>query len=78
LQGACRRAFGVYADAGALDKMRQAAMARRFHWSNAAEAYEKLYGRLTGRPTIKRSRLNAAPMAPAPRRRAKETLRVAA
>lgn len=55
LHAACRRAFNVYADAGALGKMRQAAMARRFHWSGAAEQYEKLYGRLTGLPGAKRS-----------------------
>jgi starch synthase len=78
LQGACRRAFGVYADAGALDRMRQAAMARRFHWSSAAEAYEMLYRRLTGLPAMTRSRPKAPPMPPTPRRRAKETLRVAA
>lgn len=52
LHTACRRAFDVYANADALGEMRQAAMARSFHWSDAAAEYEKLYGQLTGRPTI--------------------------
>jgi starch synthase len=71
LYGACRRAFEVYADNDALDEMRQAAMARSFHWSGAAADYEKLYWRLTGLPAV----------TPAPRRRkrrAEESRRLAA
>jgi starch synthase len=49
LFAACRRAFNVYADTGSLTDMRQAAMARSFHWSGAAAQYEALYSRLTGR-----------------------------
>jgi hypothetical protein len=41
--------------------MRQAAMARSFHWSGAAAAYEQLYARLIGR--------RLAQVAPAPVRR---------
>jgi starch synthase len=62
--GACRRAFDVYADNDALDEMRQAAMARSFHWSGAAAEYEKLYWRLTGLPAA----------TPAPRRRRKRRI----
>jgi starch synthase len=50
LFAACRRAFDVFADQGALGEMRQAAMARSFHWSGAAAEYEQLYSRLLGRP----------------------------
>jgi len=56
LRAACRRAFGAYADPPTLDRMRRAAMARRFSWAEAAEAYEKLHDRLLGRPAIIRSR----------------------
>ncbi len=77
LHAACRRAFSVYADADALGKMRQAAMARRFHWSGAAKGYEKLYGRLSGLPPMKRSRAKAAAVPPATRARNEEALRVA-
>lgn len=50
LFAACRRAFDVFADEAALGEMRQAAMARSFHWSGAAAEYEQLYSRLSGRP----------------------------
>ena len=49
LFGACRRAFEAFDDPGVLDEMRQAAMARSFHWSGAAVEYEQLYSRLIGR-----------------------------
>jgi starch synthase len=49
LLGACRRAFGVFDDADVLAEMRQAAMARSFHWSAAAAEYELLYSQLIGR-----------------------------
>jgi starch synthase len=45
---ACQRAFEALSDADALTEMRQAAMARSFHWSGAAVAYE--YRRLLGHP----------------------------
>ena len=60
---ACGRAFEAFDDPGVLGEMRQAAMARSFHWSGAAAEYELLYSQLVGwRP---------APVvtAPAPRRR---------
>jgi starch synthase len=49
LFGACRRAFEAFDDPGVLGEMRQAAMARSFHWSGAAAEYEQLYARLIGR-----------------------------
>ena len=49
LFSACRRAFDAFADHGVLAEMRQAAMARCFHWSGAAAEYEALYARLVGR-----------------------------
>jgi starch synthase len=48
LFSACQRAFDVFADPDALTEMRQAAMARSFHWSGAAGEYELLYRRLLG------------------------------
>lgn len=45
---ACRRAFDAYAEPDVLTEMRQAAMARCFHWSGAAAEYEQLYTRLAG------------------------------
>jgi hypothetical protein len=44
-----------------LGEMRQAAMARSFHWSGAAAQYEQLYTRLLGR--------RLAQVVPAPTRR---------
>jgi starch synthase len=61
LFGACRRAFAAFDDPGVLAEMRQAAMARCFHWSGASSSYEQLYARLIGR--------RLAPVAPAPIRR---------
>jgi starch synthase len=52
LHAACRRAFDVWADADAIGEMRRTAMARSFHWADTAAEYQKLYGQLTGRPTI--------------------------
>ena len=49
LFGACRRAFEAFDDPDVLGEMRQAAMARSFHWSGAAAEYEQLYSRLIGR-----------------------------
>jgi len=49
-----------------LGEMRQAAMARSFHWSGAAAEYEQLYARLIGRrlpqvvPATPRRRIRAA------------------
>jgi starch synthase len=48
LFAACRLAFEAYDDAEVLTGMRQAAMARDFHWSGAAAEYEQLYRRLAG------------------------------
>jgi len=48
LFAACRLAFEAYDDADVLAGMRQSAMARDFHWSGAAAAYEQLYRRLAG------------------------------
>jgi starch synthase len=48
LFGACRRAFEAYDDPEVLDEMRQAAMARCFLWSRAAEEYAQLYAKLIG------------------------------
>ena len=48
LFGACRRAFEAFDDPDVLAEMRQAAMARSFHWSGAAAEYELLYSRLIG------------------------------
>jgi glycogen synthase len=39
----------VFDDADVLAEMRQAAMARSFHWSAAAAEYELLYSQLIGR-----------------------------
>ena len=78
LHAACRRAFSVYADPGALTRMRQAAMAHRFPWSTAAEGYEKLYSRLTGLPILTRSRPRLPAKPGTARKRNKEELRVAA
>ena len=47
LFGACRRAFEVTMTE-ALDEMRQAAMARSFLWSGAAEEYAGSMAKLTG------------------------------
>jgi len=49
LLGACRRAFDAFDESEVLAAMRQAAMARSFHWSGAAAEYEALYTRLIGR-----------------------------
>jgi len=46
LMSACRRAFDAFADGGQMAEMRQAAMARRFGWTDAAAEYAALYGRL--------------------------------
>jgi starch synthase len=74
LFGACRRAFDAFDDPDVLAEMRQAAMARSFHWSGAAAEYQQLYARLIGRPP--------AQVVPAPARRrppaAAVELRVAA
>ena len=53
LFAACERAFEAYADAEVLAEMRQAAMARSFHWAGAAEEYEQLYAKLI-RPQLPR------------------------
>jgi starch synthase len=53
LFSACQRAFDVFADPDALTEMRQAAMARSFHWSGAAGEYEHMYQRLLGQPTAR-------------------------
>ena len=53
LFSACRRAFDVFSNEAALGEMRQAAMARSFHWSGAAAEYEMLYARLTGRSVVR-------------------------
>jgi starch synthase len=50
LFSACRRAFAAFGDADVLAEMRQAAMARSFHWAGAAAEYELLYRRLLGWP----------------------------
>jgi hypothetical protein len=47
--------------------MRQAAMARDFHWSGAAAEYEQLYRRLSGPPVA-----DAAPQPARPRRRVRQ------
>ena len=72
LFSACRRAFEAFADHGVLAEMRQAAMARCFHWSGAAAEYEALYSQLVGwRPApvvtapVPRRRLRAAAELPA-------------
>jgi starch synthase len=52
LFSACRRAFEAYADPDLLTEMRQAAMARSFHWSAAAAQYEALYAGLVGQRPI--------------------------
>jgi starch synthase len=64
LYGACRRAFEAYADADALTDMRQAAMARSFHWSGAAEEYDRLYRRVADLPLAEPDPVEA-PMSPA-------------
>ena len=61
LFGACRRAFDVYADADVLAEMRQAAMARSFHWSGAAAEYEALYAKVSGRSIALDMRAPAPP-----------------
>jgi starch synthase len=48
LQNACARAFAAFAEDDRLEKMRQAAMARDFSWSEAAARYRGLYGGLIG------------------------------
>lgn len=48
LLDACHRAFTVFDDQTQLAAMRQAAMARAAGWSEAADAYAALYGRLCG------------------------------
>ena len=75
LHAACRRAFTAYADPAVLGRMRQAAMARRFPWVDAAQAYEKIYGRLAGLPIIVSPQPRALPRTT--QRREKEKLRVA-
>ena len=45
---ACRRAFEVHGDPAALERMRRAAMNRKFGWSNAAKRYAALYERVMG------------------------------
>lgn len=50
---ACRRAFDAFSNSRTLNDMRQAAMARSFHWSGAAAEYEQLYLRLAGRSAVK-------------------------
>ncbi len=60
LFSACQRAFEAFDDAEVLSEMRQAAMARVFHWSGAAAEYEALYRRLLGqsmqRPAVPTAR----------------------
>ena len=53
--------------------MRQAAMARCFHWSGAAAEYEALYERLVGRGVAH----IASPVAPPPRRKGKADVALA-
>jgi starch synthase len=72
LFSACRRAFDAFDDAELLGEMRQAAMARSFHWSGAAAEYEALYRRLAGQPSVRPAITTAAKPRPAPRRRAAE------
>jgi starch synthase len=67
LFAACQLAFDVFDDADVLAGMRQAAMARDFHWSGAAAEYEQLYQRLSG-PFI----ADAAPEPARPRRRVRQ------
>ena len=77
LHAACRRAFRTYADPATLDRMRRAAMARRFSWAISAEAYERLYDRLLGRPAIIRSRAISRALPRKTALREKEELRAA-
>jgi starch synthase len=58
---ACRRAFHAYADADALAEMRQAAMARSFHWAGVAAHYEALYVKVTGRSAAYATHASARP-----------------
>ena len=68
LLGACRRAFDAFDDPALLHEMRQAAMARSFQWTEAAEAYELLYSKLIGRqlaqvvPATPRRRVRRLPV----------------
>jgi starch synthase len=64
LFSACRRAFDAFADADVLAEMRQAAMARSFHWSGAAVEYERLYARLSGLPIARAVPAPERPRAP--------------
>jgi starch synthase len=77
LHAACRRAFAAYADPASLDRMRRAAMARRFPWAESADAYRELYRRLTGSPIIVSSRQSARTLPRAAQRREKEEMRIA-
>jgi starch synthase len=52
LHEACQRALGIYAEPILLDKLRRAAMRRRFPWSTAAEQYESLYCRSIDQPAL--------------------------
>jgi starch synthase len=65
LFAACRLAFEAFDDADLLAAMRQAAMARDFHWSGVAAEYEQLYRRLAGPPAA-----DATAQPARPRRRA--------
>ena len=67
LFAACRRAFEAFADADVLAEMRRVAMARSFHWSDAATEYEALYRRLLGSPAAE-----ARPQVTPKRRQVKE------
>ena len=64
LFGACRRAFDAFDDAQLLAEMRQAAMARSFHWSGAAAEYEALYAKLTGIPAPYTRKRRPTPTSP--------------
>jgi starch synthase len=71
LFSACRRAFEVFGDVDVLAEMRQAAMARSFHWSGAAAEYEALYRRLLGQSPARTVPAGAKPRRP-PRARTPE------
>lgn len=51
LFSACQRAFETYAHTDMLTEMRQAAMARSFHWTGAAAEYAELYQSMIEPPT---------------------------
>ena len=63
LFGACRRAFEAFDDPDVLAEMRQAAMARSFHWSGAAAEYELLYARADRPASAATGARNSAPAA---------------